>query len=112
MASCIPTLGPLYEMIRGKRSWSSHERYYKSNGAKLNSSLDRPSKKPTNSIFTHDDPATTTIGTTNEGSQESILGSEEFRNGAHPMGSIHRTDQVVIEYEPASRVAPGGEPSF
>jgi hypothetical protein len=27
MASCIPTLGPMYEMIRGKRSWSSHGRY-------------------------------------------------------------------------------------
>jgi hypothetical protein len=92
MASCIPTLGPLYEMLRGKRSWSSHQRSYRSNGAKLNSSLGRPVKKRINHLFKDDDLMNTTIGATKQGSQESILNSEEARNKAHPMGSIHTTD--------------------
>ncbi|KAJ5172352.1 hypothetical protein N7492_004945 [Penicillium capsulatum] len=99
MASCIPTLGPVYEMLRGKRSWSSYQRYYQSNAAKIASSANRPYKKPINHMLKHDDLITTNIGATREGSQESILGSEEMRKGAHPMGSIHRTDKVVIEYE-------------
>lgn len=102
MASCIPTLGPVYEMLRGKRSWSSHQRYYKSNGAKLDSSLGRLPKKPVNYLLKENDLWTTTIETTKRGSQESILGSEEMRNRAHPMGNIQRTDQVTVEYETSS----------
>jgi hypothetical protein len=107
MASCIPTLGPVYEMLRGKRSWSSHQRYYKSNGAKLDSSHGRPSKKPVNYLLKESDLWTTNIETTKRGSQESILGSEEMRNGAHAMGNIERTDQVTVEYETSSWGARG-----
>lgn len=102
MASCIPTLGPVYEMLRGKRSWSSHQRYYKSTGAKLDSSLGRLPKRPVNYLLKENDLWTTTIETTKRGSQESILGSEEMRNRAHPMGNIQRTDQVTVEYETSS----------
>ncbi|KAL4920631.1 hypothetical protein BDW62DRAFT_8575 [Aspergillus aurantiobrunneus] len=100
MASCIPTLGPLYELIRGKRSWSSHQRYYKSSANQLpSSSGDRPAKKPGVSSREEADLYITNIGTTKEGSQESILGRDHPQQGQQPTGRIQRTDQVVVEYE-------------
>ncbi|KAL4954413.1 hypothetical protein BDW69DRAFT_194059 [Aspergillus filifer] len=103
MASCIPTLGPLYEVIRGKRKWSSHQRYYnyKSSGNKMPlSSMDGPTiKKSTMRSRDEADLFTTNIGTTKEGSQESILGTHETPKGARPVNGIQRTDQVVVEYE-------------
>ncbi|KAL4938831.1 hypothetical protein BDV06DRAFT_46520 [Aspergillus oleicola] len=102
MASCIPTLGPLYEVIRGKRKWSSHQRYYnyKSSGNKMPlSSMDGQPKKSTLRSRDEADLFTTNIGTTKEGSQESILGPTETPKGAHPAHGIQRTDQVVVEYE-------------
>ncbi|KUM60935.1 hypothetical protein ACN42_g6181 [Penicillium freii] len=96
MASCIPTLGPIYEMIRGKRSWSSHGRY---DSGKFRSHTDRPMKKSTINDREDDDILmTTNIGTTRSGSQESILNSDQLRNEANVPGRIHRTDQVKIEY--------------
>lgn len=96
MASCIPTLGPMYEMIRGKRSWSSHGRY---DSGKLRSYTDRPTRKSASNNREDDDILmTTNIGTTRSGSQESILNSDQPRKEAHVAGKIHRTDQVKIEY--------------
>ncbi|KAJ5499347.1 hypothetical protein N7453_008398 [Penicillium expansum] len=96
MASCIPTLGPIYEMIRGKRSWSSHGRY---ESGKLRSYTDRPTKKSASNAHEDDDILmTTNIGTTKSGSQESILNSDQLRREVHLTGKIHRTDQVKIEY--------------
>ncbi|KAL4804194.1 hypothetical protein BDV18DRAFT_162602 [Aspergillus unguis] len=104
MASCIPTLGPLWEMLRGKRSWSSRNGSYnyKRSGNKLPSTGDQYVKKSAlSSIRDKDaDLFTTQIGTTREGSQESILGDGHDANStARPVGSIQRTDQVVVEYE-------------
>jgi hypothetical protein len=124
MASCIPTLGPLYEMARGKRSWSSHQRYYKSSGNNAHSSShDRhiPARKHTFSGQRDRDLITTNISTTKNGSQESILRVDEQGKGPGirpgigvgrlPKGSIQRTDQVVVEYEmrPMDRE---GQPSW
>ncbi|KAL3489188.1 hypothetical protein BJX62DRAFT_226740 [Aspergillus germanicus] len=95
-ASCIPTLGPLYEMARGKRSWSSHQRYYKSSGNQAHSSShDRHihARKHTFSGQRDKDLITTNISTTKNGSQESILRVNEQGKG------LARTDQVVVEYE-------------
>ncbi|KAJ5508188.1 hypothetical protein N7527_010331 [Penicillium freii] len=106
MASCIPTLGPIYEMIRGKRSWSSHGRY---DSGKFRSYTDRPMKKSTINDREDDDILmTTNIGTTRSGSQESILNSDQLRNEANVPGRIHRTDQVKIEY--GERPQGGREP--
>ncbi|KAL2815094.1 hypothetical protein BJX63DRAFT_420468 [Aspergillus granulosus] len=100
MASCIPTLGPLYEMARGKRSWSSHQRYYKSSGNYQHSlSKDRHLRKPTFSGQRERDLITTNISITKEGSQESILQTNELSKGHYPKGGIQRTDQLVVEYE-------------
>jgi hypothetical protein len=109
MASCIPTLGPLYEMARGKRSWSSHQRYYKSSGGgnAHSSSHDRHihAMKHTFSGQRDKDLITTNISTTKNGSQESILRVDEQWKGPGvgvrrlPKGGIQRTDQVVVEYE-------------
>ncbi|KAJ5384077.1 hypothetical protein N7517_001988 [Penicillium concentricum] len=95
MASCIPTLGPIYEMIRGKRSWSSHGRY---DSGKMRSYTDRPTKKSNNTCEDDDILMTTNIETTRSGSQESILNSDQLQKEAHVVGKIHRTDQVKIEY--------------
>jgi hypothetical protein len=96
MASCIPTLGPMYEMIRGKRSWSSHGRYESS---KLRSDTDRPIKKSASNNRDDDDILmTTNIGATGSGSQESILNSDQLQAEVPMAGKIHRTDQVKIEY--------------
>ncbi|KAJ5411069.1 uncharacterized protein N7487_005428, partial [Penicillium crustosum] len=92
MASCIPTLGPMYEMIRGKRSWSSHGRY---DSGKLRSYTDRPTKKSASNNRDDDILMTTNIEITRSGSQESILNSDRLGKDA---GKIHRTDQVKIEY--------------
>ncbi|KAL4808133.1 hypothetical protein BDV18DRAFT_134306 [Aspergillus unguis] len=47
MASCILTLGPLWEMLRGERSWSSRNGSYnyKRSGNKLPSTGDQYVKK-------------------------------------------------------------------
>ncbi|KAL2862681.1 uncharacterized protein BJX67DRAFT_385380 [Aspergillus lucknowensis] len=101
IASCIPTLGPLYELARGNRSWSSHQRDYKNSGGQLHSaSFDRLSKKPTFGDRRDAELMTRNIGTMKDGSQESILRVQENAKGVqHPRDRIQRTDQVVVEYE-------------
>lgn len=99
MASCIPTLGPLYEMARGKRSWSSRGRSYKSSANQLpSSSFDRHMKKSTYSSQKDADLFETNIDAAREGSQESILGADQAQSKC-ANGRIQRTDQVVVEYE-------------
>ncbi|GAQ47077.1 integral membrane protein [Aspergillus niger] len=102
IASCIPTLQPVLELILGKRTTSSYNNSrnrYKGSSQLPDSSYDhsRLSKprKPDYEI--------TTVG-----SQESILREED--NGrnieSHPMGAIRRTDNVTVEYESRSREDP------
>ncbi|PYH88911.1 integral membrane protein [Aspergillus ellipticus CBS 707.79] len=100
IASCIPTLQPVLELILGRRTTSSsnnnsRNRYKGSNqpdSSYDNSNLSKP-RKP--------DWGTTTVE-----SQESILRDEEDgRTGSHPLGVIRRTDNVIVEYE--NRVGEG-----
>ncbi|CDM34355.1 unnamed protein product [Penicillium roqueforti FM164] len=110
MASCIPTLGPIYEMIRGRRSWSSHARY---ESGKLRSYTDRPTKKSASNTREDEDILMTTdIRVTRSGSQESILNSDQLRKEAYVAGKIHRTDQVKIEYETRPQGENGPAPSW
>ncbi|PYI15457.1 hypothetical protein BO99DRAFT_468061 [Aspergillus violaceofuscus CBS 115571] len=98
MASCIPTLGPLYEMIRGRRSWSSYQRYYQNHEIELATSHNRPFRKPMNYMLTHDDLLTTNTGTLKNGSEDNILPTGQVGRQEYMMGQIHRTDKVVVEY--------------
>ncbi|GKZ26512.1 hypothetical protein AbraIFM66951_002593 [Aspergillus brasiliensis] len=101
IASCIPTLQPVLELILGKRTTSSYNNSrnrYKGSTQLPDSSYDHSklskSRKPEYEI--------TTVG-----SQESILRGEA--NGgieSHPMGAIRRTDNVTVEYENRSREGP------
>jgi hypothetical protein len=95
-------------MARGKRSWSSHQRYYKSSGNNPHSSShDRHihASKHTSSGQQDKDLITTNISTTKNGSQESILRVDEQEKGPGvgvgqlPKGGIQRMDQVVVQYE-------------
>ncbi|EAU36889.1 predicted protein [Aspergillus terreus NIH2624] len=94
IASCIPTLQPVLELITGKRTKSSYSNRYKGSHNLPDSSFDRPSKTPRKSD----------LAITNVDSQESILRSDELQN-SHPLGTIRRTDNVTVEYE--SHPAPG-----
>ncbi|XRM47096.1 hypothetical protein ABZX51_010097 [Aspergillus tubingensis] len=102
IASCIPTLQPVLELILGKRTTSSYNNSrnrYKGSSQLPDSSYDHSKlskpRKPDYEI--------TTVG-----SQESILREED--NGrnieSHPMGAIRRTDNVTVEYESRSREDP------
>lgn len=94
-------------MIRGKRSWSSHERYYKSSHQLHSSSMGHSASKPNYAVRKHhDDLLTTTVGETKNGSQESILRSDEFQNGAHPLAQIRRTDNITVEYKQSQSPQP------
>lgn len=106
IASCIPTLGPIYEMIRGKRSWGSRARY---DGQLRSYTMDRPSKRSNISRGDGNDILMTT-NIERSGSQESILNSDELQKDVHVLGKIHRTDQVKIEYgtrEQSPQAQPG-----
>ncbi|PLB54041.1 hypothetical protein P170DRAFT_504869 [Aspergillus steynii IBT 23096] len=97
IASCIPTLQPVLELLLGRRTTSSYNnsrnRYKDSSNLKdssyVHSKPSRPARK-------------SDLAITNVESQESILRGDEFNSGggdAHPMGAIRRTDNVVVEYE-------------
>lgn len=87
-------------MMRGKRSWSSHDRYYKSSHQLHSLENDYPSKKRHSKIRDPDEEILRTqMGTTREGSEESIIKKDYATKGLRPKNSIQRTDQVVIEYE-------------
>ncbi|GLA47618.1 hypothetical protein AnigIFM63604_002297 [Aspergillus niger] len=100
IASCIPTLQPVLELILGKRttsSYNSRDRYKGSSqlpdSSNDHSKLSKPRKT---------DYEITTVG-----SQESILREEaNGRIESHPMGAIRRTDNVTVEYESRSREDP------
>ncbi|OOF92077.1 hypothetical protein ASPCADRAFT_210489 [Aspergillus carbonarius ITEM 5010] len=105
IASCIPTLQPVLELILGRRTTSSYNNSrnrYKGSSQLPDSSFDHSKmskpRKPDYEI--------TTVG-----SQESIL-RDEGRQGveSHPMGAIRRTDNVTVEYESRSREDPEPEP--
>ncbi|KAL4891204.1 hypothetical protein BDV59DRAFT_182740 [Aspergillus ambiguus] len=101
IASCIPTLQPVLELITGKRTKSSYSNRYKGSHNLPESSFDKPSKAPRKSD----------LAITNVESQESILRSDELQN-SHPLGVIRRTDNVTVEYESGSGCVPNERTSW
>ncbi|GLA36685.1 hypothetical protein AnigIFM63309_003008 [Aspergillus niger] len=100
IASCIPTLQPVLELILGKRTTSS---YNSRNRYKGSSQL--PDSSNDHSKLSK--PRKTDYEITTVGSQESILREEaNGRIECHPMGAIRRTDNVTVEYESRSREDP------
>ncbi|KAJ5755465.1 hypothetical protein N7533_005008 [Penicillium manginii] len=108
IASCIPTLQPLLEIILGKRSLGSysngHSGAYKGSNTQWNSTHERSKR----SVARKDD-----LAITNVESQESILRADHDKdiNSApkssndFPMSTlaIHRTDNFTVEYDSQSR---------
>lgn len=95
IASCIPTLQPVLELILGKRklsSYSGSKNKYKGSQQLHDSEYGRgskPSKKQGKMDMT----------ITGVGSEESILRDDANGNQGHPLGAIRRTDNVTVEYE-------------
>jgi len=93
VASCIPTLQPILELILGKRSLAS----YSNNSSRQKNSKYMHSTsyvRSRRSMIRKPDPTITDIE-----SQESILHAEGDQHLAHPLGQIRRTDNVTVEYE-------------
>ncbi|KAJ5467431.1 hypothetical protein N7475_005183 [Penicillium sp. IBT 31633x] len=109
IASCIPTLQPLLEIILGKRALGS---YSQGKGENYKGSSTFPSSfNRTKQSIGHgkDDLGFTNIDS--QESQESILQNDESGNkNSHAMGHIHRTDDVTIEYESSPKPAGHGYP--
>ncbi|EYE99323.1 uncharacterized protein EURHEDRAFT_446911 [Aspergillus ruber CBS 135680] len=107
VASCIPTLQPILELILGKRSLGSYSN---------NSSRQKNSKYMNSTSYVHSrrsmvrkpEPTINDVE-----SQESILRTDDdqHHNDAHPLGQIRRTDNVTVEYE-ARTNDPDGRPSW
>ncbi|KAL2855661.1 hypothetical protein BJX68DRAFT_217541 [Aspergillus pseudodeflectus] len=104
IASCIPTLQPVLELILGKRnlsSYSNSRNKYKGSHQLHDYSYEASKgSKP---------PRKTDTTITGVGSQESILqdtqGGRSNGNGGDPLRAIRRTDDVTVEYERRPPVA-------
>ncbi|KAJ5551456.1 hypothetical protein N7535_000594, partial [Penicillium sp. DV-2018c] len=109
IASCIPTLQPLLEMILGRRAMGSYSQG-KSDQHKGSSNFPSSfSRSKRSNAQGKDDLGFTNIDS--QGSQESILAADGAdKSNSHAMGHIHRTDDVIISYESTSKVAPNGSP--
>ncbi|CAI7585723.1 unnamed protein product [Penicillium pancosmium] len=104
IASCIPTLQPLLEIILGKRSLGSYSNGnsggYKGSKTQWNATHERSKR----SIPRKDD-----LAITNVESQESILRADNDKdtpapesNNDFPMSAIRRTDNFTVEYNSKS----------
>ncbi|CAG8898115.1 unnamed protein product [Penicillium egyptiacum] len=104
IASCIPTLQPLLEIILGKRAMGS---YSQGKSDQLKNSSNFPSSfHRSKQSKTHDDLGFTNID--NQDSQENILPADDQGKNSHPLGHIHRKDDVIVEYEPSpTKPGPG-----
>ncbi|KAL4950176.1 hypothetical protein BDW69DRAFT_197487 [Aspergillus filifer] len=92
IASCIPTLQPVLELILGKRklsSYSGSKNRYKGSQPLHDYSYSQSKASKT--------PRTKDMTLTGVESQESIL--RDDGNGGTPMHTIRRTDNVTVEYE-------------
>jgi hypothetical protein len=102
IASCIPTLQPVLELILGKRNLSSYSNSRnKYKGSHQLHDYSYEASKP---------PRKTDTTITGVGSQESILqdNTHDGRrngNGGDPLRAIRRTDDVTVEYERSPPVA-------
>ncbi|KAL4997403.1 hypothetical protein BDV10DRAFT_195125 [Aspergillus recurvatus] len=98
IASCIPTLQPVLELILGKRklsSYSGSRNRYKGSQQLHDYSHSRSHSKMTKT------PRKTDLTITGVESQESILRDDGVCG--HPLGAIRRTDNVTVEYESRGR---------
>ncbi|KAJ5163102.1 uncharacterized protein N7500_004932 [Penicillium coprophilum] len=108
IASCIPTLQPLLEMMLGKRAMGSYsqgksDQFKGSSNFPSSYNRSKPSK-------THDDLGFTNI---DRESQESILPTDDNNNKkSHPMGHIYRKDDVTVEYESSAPKSGPGHTSW
>ncbi|KAJ5770120.1 uncharacterized protein N7511_002171 [Penicillium nucicola] len=106
IASCIPTLQPLLEIMLGKRVFGSYSQgkggHYKGSDSFPPSSYNR--NKHSNAMG-KDELGFTNLGTvTGKDSQESILPTNgPGKRDTYSMGHIRRTDDVVVEYESSSQ---------
>ncbi|OJJ75163.1 hypothetical protein ASPBRDRAFT_53113 [Aspergillus brasiliensis CBS 101740] len=91
LASCIPTLQPLLEIILGKRSLRSTSGYqYKESSTQLPDSNKWSSKQKNKGKMMIADV----------GSQDSILQTvDDHGDESHYMGHIRRTDNITVVYE-------------
>ncbi|KAJ5626328.1 hypothetical protein N7510_002637 [Penicillium lagena] len=101
IASCIPTLQPLLEVILGNRAMGSYSqgtgnRYKGASKLQDDSTLDHSNwSNPVRKAVTNVE---------SQESQESILPPDEFQrnNNCHALGRIRRTDEVNVEYNSRS----------
>ncbi|KAK1148129.1 hypothetical protein N8T08_010768 [Aspergillus melleus] len=92
IASCIPTLQPVLELVLGRRTASSYNNSrnrYKDSSNMKDSSYTNKSSRPARK---------SDLKITKIESQESFLRGSQNED-AHPLGAIRRTDNVLVEYE-------------
>lgn len=111
MASCIPTLQPVLELLWGKRKWTtnnSHQKYYQQNSSYANDLSSRSHHR--SHITTKDD----LHDTSDVESQEIILPQDGKH--LHPTSptsyQIRRTDEVCVEFELQTQTSPTHKLSF
>lgn len=107
IASSIPTLQPVLDLVLGRRTASSYSnsrnRYKDSSGRAYDSTTFNKSKQSKSTRK----PG---IITTDVESQESILRDHgDLRSDNDLLGSIRRTDNVIVEYELQSTNVTGHE---
>ncbi|OJZ92733.1 hypothetical protein ASPFODRAFT_274337 [Aspergillus luchuensis CBS 106.47] len=103
LASCIPTLQPLLEIILGKRSLRSTSRYqYKESSTQLPESNKWSSKRSGHR------KSKGNMMVADVGSQDSILQTVDG-DESHYMGHIRRTDNITIVYESVTPQSGGAD---
>ncbi|GLB03879.1 hypothetical protein AtubIFM57258_009126 [Aspergillus tubingensis] len=105
LASCIPTLQPLLEIILGKRSLRSTSRYqYKESSTQLPESNKWSSKRSAHR------KSKGNMMVADVGSQDSILQTvDDHGDESHYMGHIRRTDNITIVYESVAPQSGGAD---
>ncbi|RAH58693.1 hypothetical protein BO85DRAFT_395920 [Aspergillus piperis CBS 112811] len=105
LASCIPTLQPLLEIILGKRSLRSTSRYqYKESSTQLPESNKWSSKRSGHR------KSKGNMMVADVGSQDSILQTVDGHGDeSHYMGHIRRTDNITIVYESVTPQSDGAD---
>lgn len=105
IASCIPTLSPLLELLWGKRQWASsndQRKYYQHNSSYANDLSSRTHQYHVRTKGNMDIPS-------DEESQHSIL--QQDGNQSRDF-HIRRTDEVCVEYEMQSQTPAIRKQSF
>ncbi|PLB51166.1 hypothetical protein P170DRAFT_355966 [Aspergillus steynii IBT 23096] len=109
IASCIPTLQPLLELILGKRKLTSggksnsRHKYYQQSSQQGHDPSQSHRSRRSHALHKQDYTLTTDVE-----SRESILRENRLDNAVDTAGPlhIHRTDDVHIEYEMQTQAPP------